>query len=269
MQEQPFISHIVELINRLRKALYAILISFILVFAFKYSVIKIDPPGILIIVPIPSIDDSFSVSVISFFIHATVPKGVEIITISPFDPLLAAAQTSLFLAIIIALPIVLWEVWAFVSPGLYSHEKHMLKVSVLPAMVLFTLGALFAYTIIIPVIFKFFLFYAKALNVEPTISLRSFVQTIFALMFSMGLAFQTPLIMTILTRFRIVKASTWRQYWRWGVLISFIFALIISPGATGGVIETTIGLTMSALYIVGMLASMIIERRQHHTEGGS
>ncbi|MGC8570241.1 MAG: twin-arginine translocase subunit TatC [Caldivirga sp.] len=262
MQEQPLISHIVELIGRLRKALYTILISFILVFAFKYSITRIDPPGILVIVPIPSIDDSFSVSVINFFIHATVPKGVEIITISPFDPLLAAAQISLFLAVIIALPIVLWEVWAFISPGLYEHERRMLKASVLPAMVLFALGSLFAYAIIIPVIFKFFLFYAKALNVEPTISLRSFVQTILALMLSMGLAFQTPLIMTILTRFRIIKASTWRQYWRWGVLASFLLALIISPGTTGGIIETTIGLTMSALYIVGVLASMIVDKRQ-------
>ncbi len=266
MQEQPLVSHIVELISRLRKALYAVLISFILVFAFKYDLIKINPPGIPIIVPIPSIDDSFSVSVVNFFIHTVVPKGIIIITISPFDPLLAAAQVSLFLAIIIALPIVLWEIWAFVSPGLYEHEKHMLKASVLPAMILFALGALFAYVIIIPVIFKFFLLYAKALNVEPTISLRSFVQTILALMLAMGLAFQTPLIMTILTRFRIVKASTWRRYWRWGILISFIFALIISPGTTGGVIETTIGLTMSALYIVGMLASMIIEKRQHGSE---
>lgn len=262
MQEQPFISHVTELITRLRRALYAIIISFILVFAFKYEVIYADPPGIPVIVPIPSIDDSFSVLVMRTLIHAVVPKGIEIITLSPFDPLLAAAQISLFLAIVIALPIVLWEIWAFVSPGLYEHEKHMLKISVLPAMILFALGSLFAYLIIIPTIFRFFLLYSRALNVEPTISLGSFVQTVLALMLSMGLAFQTPLIMVMLTRFRLVKASTWRRYWRWGVLASFIFALIISPGTTGGVIETIIGLTMSTLYIAGMVISETIERRQ-------
>jgi sec-independent protein translocase protein TatC len=260
MQEQPLISHVVELIDRLRKALYAILVAFILVFAFKYSIVDVNPPGIPIIVPMPSIDDSFSVSVIKFFIHAMVPRGVEIITLSPFDPLLAAAQVSLFLAVIIALPIVLWEFWAFVSPGLYEHEKRALKASVLPAMGLFALGALFAYLIVIPVMFDFFLLYAKALNVAPTISLRSFVQFILALMFSMGLAFQTPLIMVLLTKFRLVKASTWWRYWRWGVLVSFIFALIVSPGTTGGVIETTIGITMSMLYITGAAISTMISR---------
>jgi len=191
-----------------------------------------------------------------------VPRGVEIITLSPFDPLLAAAQVSLFLAIVIALPIILWEFWAFVSPGLYEHEKRTLKASVLPAMGLFALGALFAYLIVIPVMFDFFLLYAKALNVAPTISLRSFVQFILALMFSMGLAFQTPLIMVLLTKFRLVKASTWWRYWRWGVLVSFIFALIISPGTTGGVIETIIGVTMSMLYITGAAISTMISRKR-------
>ncbi|MFP3196607.1 MAG: twin-arginine translocase subunit TatC, partial [Caldivirga sp.] len=113
-----------------------------------------------------------------------------------------------------------------------------------------------------PVMFDFFLLYAKALNVAPTISLRSFVQFILALMFSMGLAFQTPLIMVLLTKFRLVKASTWWRYWRWGVLVSFIFALIISPGTTGGVIETIIGVTMSMLYITGAVISTMISRKR-------
>ena len=261
MSEQPLLSHVIELASRLRKALLAIIIAFILVFMFNYKVVQLDPPGIPMIIPYPSITDSLSVTVTRVFIHAMLPTGVKVITLSPFDPLVASAQVSLFLAIAIALPIVLWEFWAFVSPGLYEHEKRFLKASVLPSIILFALGALFAYLVIIPVIFKFYVFYANALGIEPTIGLRQFVQTVLALMLSMGLAFQTPLVMALLTRFRIVKASTWRRYWRWGVVASFIFALIVSPGTTGGVIETIIGLTMSSLYIVGMVIAEIIERR--------
>ncbi|WP_405048882.1 twin-arginine translocase subunit TatC [Saccharolobus sp.] len=76
------------------------------------------------------------------------------------------------------------------------------------------------------------------------------------------MAFEMPLVMIGLTYLRIVKASTWRKYWRWGVLVSFIIAWIISPGTTGGVMETIIGLSLSALYFLGMGISFLLEKKR-------
>jgi len=100
-----------------------------------------------------------------------------------------------------------------------------------------------------------------SLGVEPTLSLRAYVSTIVTLMIAVGASFEFPLVMTSLTQLGLVKAQTWRQNWRWGVLVSFIIAWIVSPGTTGGLIETTIAVTLSSLYFIGVIVSSIIEKR--------
>ncbi|MEM0362828.1 MAG: twin-arginine translocase subunit TatC, partial [Sulfolobaceae archaeon] len=99
-------------------------------------------------------------------------------------------------------------------------------------------------------------------SVDSTVSLSSFISTVFLLMAALGLSFEMPLIMIGLTYIGMVSATTWRKYWRWGVLVSFIIAWIISPGTTGGVMETIIGLSLSALYFLGMGISSIVEKKR-------
>jgi sec-independent protein translocase protein TatC len=273
-QEKPLLEHIRELAIRLRRIIIALAISFLFYFMIGYEWIKINlnikllgaSIGISRVpVPYPSFYDSIAVKVTRFMIYHEIPKGVKIIIINLFDPLFASLYVSLYLAILTTLPIIIRETWAFLSPGLYESEKKIFKLTIIPAFLLFIAGSSFAFFLLIPLMFDLILLYTYSLgpSVEPTISLNSFISTVFLLMASLGLAFEMPLIMVGLTYLGIVKASTWRNYWRWGVLISFIIAWIISPGTTGGVMETIIGLSLSSLYFVGMGVSYIIEKKHN------
>ncbi|MCY0874339.1 MAG: twin-arginine translocase subunit TatC [Acidianus infernus] len=259
-EEKPLLSHIAELAMRLRRGLISLFLAFIIFFAFGYTTINID--GYTIPILYPSLFHSLADSLMLFFIHHELPEGMKLLNLNPFDPLYASAYTSFYLALFISLPIIFRELWGFVSPGLYEHEKKLVKYIVFPAVLLFVSGSLFAYFIIVPLMMKFVVLYTTALGVEPTLSLRAFVSTVISLMMVTGIAFEYPLVMASLTYIGMVKADSWRKNWRWGVLGAFIIAWIISPGTTGGIIEIIIGVILSALYFVGVASAKIIEKRR-------
>ena len=257
--ERPLISHITELFRRLRTILVVLALVFFVSFAFGIKMISY--AGYTIPVPYPSIYSSISDYVIKSFIYNELPKGMILINVNTFDPLFASFYVSFFLSLFVAVPVAIYEMWAFVAPGLYKHEKKLIKLAVLPAAALFAAGASFAYFIIVPFMLKFVLMYAKILGIMPTLSVRAFINTVISLMMATGIAFEYPMAMTVLTFMGIVSAKSWKSGWRWGIIGAFIIAWIISPGTTGGIIETTIGLMLSGLYFVGLAAAYAIEKR--------
>ncbi|MCY0859625.1 MAG: twin-arginine translocase subunit TatC [Sulfolobaceae archaeon] len=257
--ERPLLEHIKELVFRLKRILISIGISFVIFFATGPSFITLYGYKIPIIVP--SLYASFSDFVVRYFINRELPTGMKLISLNPLDPIFASIYVSLYLAIFISMPIILRELWAFVAPGLYEHEKKLIKKAILPGFGLFALGSAFAYFIIIPFMLIFVYRFDLVLGVEPTLSVRAYINTIVILMFATGLAFELPLIMAGLTYLGLVSYDGWKKNWRWGVLISFIIAWLISPGTTGGLIETTIGTILSLLYFAGVLVARYIERK--------
>ncbi len=261
MSGEELLSHLAELTGRLRRALLVVALAFIFSFAFGVRVVRVggDP---LIPLPYPSIDHSISTELVSGFVAHLLPSQVKLISVGVFDPLYASIEVSLLLSAAVALPVIMWEVWGFAAPGLYPHERRTVKAAVIPSIALFAAGALFAYAVIVPAMLRFFLLLDESLGVEPTLSIKSFIGTVVSFMVAMGMGFQLPLVMAGLTKVGAVSAGAWRRNWRWGVLASFVFALIVSPGATGGVIETTIGATLSALYVVGIAVARAVEPRK-------
>jgi len=150
------------------------------------------------------------------FIYNELPPGLHLININPFDPLFASFYASFLLSLFVAIPMAVRELWAFVSPGLYKHEKDMIKYAMLPALTLFASGAAFAYFIIVPFMMKFVLYYTRVLGVEPTLSLKAFVNTVVSLTMATGVAFEYPLVMGALTFLGVVGARTWRRNWEVG-----------------------------------------------------
>ncbi|MFP3283476.1 MAG: twin-arginine translocase subunit TatC [Nitrososphaeria archaeon] len=261
-ERRPLLSHISELLRRLRRILVALGVTFFLTAAFDVRDVSLY--GVTIPVPYPSIYDSVSSRLIRAFIYNELPPGLHLININPFDPLFASLYVSFFLSLFVAIPVAVRELWAFVSPGLYKHERNAIKYAVLPAFGLFAAGSAFAYLVVVPLMMDFVLHYTQVLGVEPTLSLRAFVSMVISLTVATGVAFEYPLVMGVLTFLGVVGARTWRRNWRWGVLGAFIIAWIISPGTTGGIMETVIGIILSALYFVGVAAAYTIERRRSH-----
>ncbi|MGC8661203.1 MAG: twin-arginine translocase subunit TatC [Nitrososphaeria archaeon] len=259
--EKPLLSHINELLHRMRTVLIVLAVAFFVFFAFGITTVKV--AGYLVPMPYPSIYHSISDNAIKLFIYSELPSGLKLININPFDPLFASFYVSFYLSLFIAVPVIVREIWGFVAPGLYRHERNLLRYVIAPAFGLFVAGSAFAYFVIIPFMMRFILLYTQVLGVEPTLSLRAFINTVISLMMVTGIAFEYPLVMSMLTYLKAVAAKTWKKSWKWGILGAFVIAWMISPGTTGGVIETIIGLILTGLYFVGVAASYTIEKRRY------
>jgi sec-independent protein translocase protein TatC len=182
-----------------------------------------------------------------------VQNEFTLINVGSFDTLVAVLYVSALLAAIFSIPVWVYEISTFVSPALTKREKRVIRLIALPSIFLFLLGVFFAYEVVLPALFKILYLLTVALGVEPTMSVRTFVSIVIVYMLALGASFEIPMVMLALSYLRIVSYETWKRNWRWVVLICFFIALLISPGATGGLMETVIGLTLSSLYLLGLL----------------
>ena len=188
--------------------------------------------------------------------------GVKIITISPFESLFTDLFLGVVISVMILLPYILYNVFAFIIPGMSKREKRLLKLSLIPGTIMFIVGMSFAWYLLIPLMFHFTAILDPAMGVEPTVSAQKLIGLLLTIIFSLGLVFEMPLIISALVYLGIVDVQFLRAKWRYAVAGSFVAAWIISPGATGGLIETAMGLIFSGLYFSGIYLGKFMEVRK-------
>ncbi len=273
----PLLDHLQELASRMKRIVITLLIftAFFMFFGPSYVpvsrtrvVIPLIGAYVVTRIPIvvPSFLNSFSTLALRYFISHEIPKGITVLNVSVFDPILSSMEVSLLFSVAVSMPVILVELWKFIAPALYGHEKKQLKWMIIPAILLFIAGASFAYFLVIPILLDVVKLYMISLGIQKTLSFRSVVTLIVGFLFTFGLAFELPVVMVTLTKFNFVGADVWKENWRMGILASFIIALLISPGVTGGLIETVIGLTLSCLYFAGLFASQHVSQRNTVTQ---
>lgn len=271
--QSPLFGHLQELMVRLRRVVASIFIFLAIFFIFGPGYISIAPTpigipfiGTVVVtrIPIivPSFIGSFSNVIVRFLIFNEVPSGLTVINVGAFDSVYSSLQISFLFSVVVSMPVILTQLWKFISPGLYQKEKEHIRWLIAPALLLFILGVFFAYFIVIPVLMDVVMLYIRSLGVQSYLSIKSFITIVVGFMLAFGISFEMPVVMAVLTRFGFVEAKVWKENWRYGILASFIIALILSPGVTGGLIETVIGLTLSALYVVGALFSSRMGRKR-------
>ncbi|MEM3851877.1 MAG: twin-arginine translocase subunit TatC [Methanomassiliicoccales archaeon] len=271
----PMMKHLSELGMRLRRIMLSLVIFIAIFFIFGPGYVHFKPVTITLPlfgshtlssfpVIVPSFLNSFSAIVVRYFIFNEVPHGLTIINVGAFDAIFSSLEVSVLFAIIFSMPVILTELWKFVSPGLYFSERKQMRVFIIPALLLFIAGALFAYFIVVPVLLLVVKLYTDSLGILAYVSIRSFITIVIGFMVSFGISFELPVVMITLTRFGFVEGKVWLENWRYGVMVSFIIALILSPGVTGGLIESIIGLTLSSLYMVG---AVVCRRMSTAVEG--
>jgi len=169
--EAPFVSHLVELRDRLVRALIAVVVAFIALAVWP------GPAGLYDLLAEPMV--------------AHLPEGTKLIATNVISPILVPLKITLMAAFLLALPVVLYQVWAFVAPGLYSHEKKLVLPLVISSTLLFVLGVAFCYFLVIPGMSKFIQAFApSAITAAPDIEQYfGFVLTLF---FVFGIAFEVP-----------------------------------------------------------------------------
>jgi len=256
MDLKNFYIYTEELFRKLRNIIISFFIIFILFLFFGLK--KGSIYGISFFYPYPDFTNSIAINFFNILKSQLLPKGIVLLNIGPFDALIVIIYTSISMSLALNVPFILYEMLSFISPALYKKEKKILLYSIFPGTVLFVLGFLFAFFIILPLLFHMVLIFARNMGVLPTIGVRNFASIIFLILVGVGLAFETPIIMVSLTYLKIVKPEIWFKNWRYAIIVSFFIALLISPGATGGILEITIALIILLLYIMGAIISKII-----------
>ena len=232
--EQPFVAHLVELRDRLIKAVIAVAVVAVVLGVYP------GPGALYDIMAAPLI--------------AHLPKGATLIATSVISPFLVPLKILLMAAFLVALPVVLYQAWAFIAPGLYTHEKKLVLPLVFSSTFLFFVGVAFCYFFVFGQVFSFIQSFApKSITAAPDIeAYLSFVLTMFL---AFGCAFEVPVVVVVLARMGLVSVEKLREFRGYFVVLAFIIAAIITPPDV--VSQLALAVPMCLLYEVGIWAAQI------------
>ncbi|MFZ2649874.1 MAG: twin-arginine translocase subunit TatC [Burkholderiaceae bacterium] len=236
--EQPFVSHLVELRDRLVRAAIAVGVCF--------AALALWPgPGALY-------------DLLAAPLVAHLPQGTTLIATNVISPFLVPLKITLLTAFLLALPVVLYQTWAFVAPGLYTHEKRLVMPLVISSTLLFFAGVGFCYFFVFGQVFKFIQSFApKSITAAPDIeAYLSFVLTMFI---AFGATFEVPVVVMVLARMGLVSIEKLKAFRSYFIVLAFIIAAIITPPDV--VSQLALAVPMCLLYEVGIWAAQLFIRK--------
>jgi len=238
--EQPFVQHLVELRDRMIKAVIAIGVA----------------AAILAIFPGPgALYDLMAAPLV-----ASLPKGATLIATNVISPFVVPIKILFMAAFMIALPVVLYQLWAFVAPGLYSHEKRLVMPLVVSSTLLFFAGVAFSYYVVFGQVFRFIQSFApKSITAAPDI--EEYLNFVLGMFLAFGLAFEVPVAVILLVRMGVLTVAQLREYRGYFWVIAAIGTALVTPPDAGSMIMLLA--VVGGLYEVGILAAhMFIKRSQ-------
>lgn len=235
--EQPFVAHLIELRDRLIRAVIAVLVGF----------------GALALWPGPSaLYDLLAAPLV-----AHLPEGATLIATNVISPFLVPLKITLMAGFMLALPIVLYQVWAFVAPGLYSHEKKLVLPLVVSSTLLFLLGVGFCYFFVFGQVFQFIQSFApKSITAAPDI--EAYLGFVLGMFIAFGAAFEVPVVVVVLARMGVVTVEKLKSFRAYFIVLAFIIAAIVTPPDV--ISQLALAIPMCLLYEVGIWAAQLFNR---------
>ena len=241
--EQPFVQHLMELRDRLVKAIIAIAVAAAFLFFF---------PG-----PGPLYD------FLAAPLVAHLPKGATLIATSVISPFMVPLKILLMSAFLLALPFVLWQIWAFVAPGLYSHEKKLVLPLVISSTLLFFIGVAFCYYLVFGQVFAFIQSFApKSITAAPDI--EAYLSFVLSMFLAFGLAFEVPIAVVVLARLGVVSIEQLKSFRGYFIVLAFVIAAIVTPPDV--VSQLALAIPMCLLYEVGIWAAQLFIKHTNAPE---
>jgi sec-independent protein translocase protein TatC len=240
-EPQTFVSHLIELRSRLIKAVAAILIIVIvqLPFAGKIYALMARP------------------------VMAYLPEGSSMIATGVLSPFLTPFKMVFILGIIIAMPIVLYQIWAFIAPGLYKSEKRIARPLLFSSIFLFYLGCLFAYFVIFPILFQFIPSIApEGVNYMPDIN--SYLDIVVRLFFAFGLAFEMPIAVILMILMGVTTPEKLANNRPYVVVTVFVIGMLLTPPDI--ISQTLMAIPMWLLFEIGIIMGRILKKKKTDQE---
>lgn len=237
-----FFEHLEELRTRLIRAVIAIMIGFIICIFFKERLYNILADPIL----------------------ALLPKDSALVFTSLPDPFFIHLKVAFVVGMFLAFPYVLYQLWLFIKPGLLEHERKLALPAIVIATLLFYSGAAFAYFVVFPAAFSFFLGYETTV-LKPMIAIKEYVSLVSLLMLAFGAVFETPVLIVFLGLLGLVDSAFLKKGRRYFVVIAFIIAAILTP--TPDVVnQVLMAVPMLIFYELGIQILAILEKRRLRKE---
>lgn len=233
---QPLVAHLTELRDRLLRALLAVLVIFICLFPFANEIY----------------------SFISEPLRALLPPGSSMIATEVASPFLTPFKLTLVMAIFLAVPVILYQLWAFVAPGMYREEKRIAFPLLASSVVLFYAGAAFAYFVVFPLIFAFFTSIGPT-DVAVMTDINRYLDFVLKLFFAFGLAFEIPIAAVILIWSGITTPETLAQKRPYIIVGCFVFGMLLTPPDV--ISQSLLAIPMWMLFEVGVFFGRFVDRR--------
>ncbi len=235
--EESFLSHLIELRDRLIRALAAVGIVFVCLFPWAKELYALLAQPLL----------------------ATLPSGGQMIATDVVGVFLVPMKVALMVAFLIALPYVLYQVWAFVAPGLYAHEKKLALPLVAASVVLFFVGMAFAYFMVFPMVFGFMSKVAPE-GVAWMTDIEKYLSFVMSSFIAFGVTFEVPVIVIVLVRMHVVELATLRSWRPYVIVGAFIVGAIFTPPDV--ISQLMLAIPLCLLYELGMLLARFVSRPQ-------
>ena len=243
MQQDTFISHLVELRTRLMHALVAVLAAFVLLFLWPGS---------------GAIYDFLAAPLM----HA-LPEGAKMIATGVITPFMVPMKVTAMVAFMLVLPYLLYQAWAFVAPGLYEHEKAFAVPLIFASTVLFLIGVAFCYYLVFGTVFRFINDFAPK-SITPAPDIEAYFSFVITMFIAFGVTFEIPIAVIILVRSGVVSVEKLTEARPYVIVGAFVVAAVVTPPDV--LSQFMLAVPMCLLFEAGLFVSRFIRVRQKEVE---
>ena len=231
-------SHLVELRNRLVKAVIAVLAVFVVIFMY---------PGA------SAIYDFLAQPML-----ASLPQDTRMIATGVITPFMVPVKVTLLAAFLVALPYVLYQAWAFVAPGLYRHEQNLALPLIVSSSLLFLAGMAFCYFVVFQTVFAFITSFAPQ-SITPAPDIEAYLSFVMTMFIAFGITFEVPIAVVLLVRMGIMSVQKLREIRGYVIVVAFVIAAIVTPPDV--ISQFMLAVPLWVLYEVGLLLASRIKPR--------
>jgi sec-independent protein translocase protein TatC len=236
-QSDTFISHLIELRDRLLRVVAGVAFAFICLFPFANKIYTLLAQPLL----------------------SSLPRGGQMIATAVTTPFFVPMKVAMLAAVVISLPFTLYQVWAFIAPGLYQHEKRFAAPLVVLSTLLFLIGMAFAYFLVFPVVFGFIAGTAPE-GVAVMTDIDNYLDFVITLFLAFGMAFEVPVAVVLLVRLGMVSVSTLKEIRAYVIVGAFVLGAIFTPPDI--VSQFMLAVPLWLLYEAGILAAGFVTAKR-------
>lgn len=240
-EAESFLSHLIELRNRLMRALLAVAVAFLCLLPWAGKIYDLLARPLM----------------------TALPPGTKMIATGVVTPFMVPIKVTLLVGLVFALPVVLYQAWAFIAPGLYKHEKRFALPLVVGSTLLFLAGMAFCYFFVFGTVFKFIAGFAPD-SITPAPDIEQYFSFVMTMFLAFGTTFEVPVAVVLLVKFGVVRLEKLREMRSYAIVGAFVIAAVVTPPDVTS--QILLAVPMCLLYELGLLLARFVAPREEAVE---